>query len=47
MARTKQTAHKSTGGKAPRKQLANKAESTPATSGVKKPHPYRPRYRGS
>ncbi|XP_037833297.1 histone H3-like, partial [Kryptolebias marmoratus] len=44
MARTKQTAHKSTGGKAPRKQLATKAAhwSTPATGGVKKPHLYRP-----
>ena len=33
MARTKQTARKSTGGKAPRKQLANKAAglSLPAT----------------
>ena len=38
MARTKQTARKSTGGKAPRKQLATKAarKSAPATSGVKK-----------
>jgi histone H3 len=34
MARTKQTARKSTGGKAPRKQLA--------TGGGKKPHRYRP-----
>src|SRR5438045_9238466 len=43
MARTKQTARKSTGGKAPRKQLATKArKSTPATGGVKKPHRYRP-----
>uniref|UniRef100_A0A8C3DW20 Uncharacterized protein n=1 Tax=Corvus moneduloides TaxID=1196302 RepID=A0A8C3DW20_CORMO len=41
MARTKQTARKSTGGKAPRKQLATKAarKSAPATGGVKKPHP--------
>lgn len=57
MARTKQTARKSTGGKAPRKQLATKAarKSAPATGGVKKPHRYRPgtvalreirRYRG-
>ena len=40
MARTKQTARKSTGGKAPRKQLATKAarKSAPATGGVKKPH---------
>merc|ERR1712213_7444 len=44
MARTKQTARKSTGGKAPRKQLATKAarKSAPATGGLKKPHRYRP-----
>ena len=44
MARTKQTARKSTGGKAPRKQLSTKAarKSAPATGGVKKPHRYRP-----
>jgi len=44
MARTKQTARKSTGGKAPRKQLATKGarKSAPATGGVKKPHRYRP-----
>ena len=51
MARTKQTARKSTGGKAPRKQLANKAArklsvtfkgATPAYGGVKKTHRYRP-----
>jgi histone H3 len=44
MARTKQTAHRSTGGKAPRKQLATKAarRSAPPTGGVKKPHRYRP-----
>merc|ERR1739848_518736 len=44
MARTKQTARKSTGAKAPRKQLANKAarKSAPATGGVKKPHRFRP-----
>ena len=43
-ARTKQTARKSTGGKAPRKQAATKAarKSAPATGGVKKPHRYRP-----
>lgn len=44
-ARTKQTARKSTGGKAPRnKQMASKAsrKSAPATGGVKKPHRYRP-----
>ncbi|KAK2867618.1 hypothetical protein Q8A67_025735 [Cirrhinus molitorella] len=42
--KTKQTARKSTGGKAPRKQLATKAarKSAPATGGVKKPHRYRP-----
>lgn len=40
----RQTARKSTGGKAPRKQLATKAarKSAPATGGVKKPHRYRP-----
>ncbi|PHT94572.1 hypothetical protein T459_02454 [Capsicum annuum] len=40
MACTKQTARKSTDGKAPRKQLATKAarKSAPATGGVKKPH---------
>ena len=44
MARTKQTARKSTGGKAPRKQLATKAasKSAPATGGVQKRHRYRP-----
>ncbi|CAA6673483.1 unnamed protein product [Spirodela intermedia] len=51
MARTKQTARKSTGGKAPRKQLATKvlrsssspfSRSAPTTGGVKKPHRYRP-----
>lgn len=47
MARTKQTARKSTGGKAPRKQLATKAArmSQPATyagGGLKKPHRFRP-----
>ena len=44
MARTKQTARKSLGGKAPRKQLATKAarKSAPATGGIKKPHRYRP-----
>ena len=45
MARTKQTARKSTGGKAPRKQLATKqarrAGAGPS-GGVKKPHRYRP-----
>jgi histone H3 len=44
MARTKQTARKSTGGKAPRKMLATKAakKSAPTVGGVKKPHRYRP-----
>ena len=44
MARTKQTARKCTGGKAPRKQLATMAarKSAPASGGVKKPHRYRP-----
>ncbi|CAG7850042.1 Histone H3 [Serendipita indica DSM 11827] len=46
MARTKQTARKSTGGKAPRKQLATKQarKTAPKTvaSGVKKPHRFRP-----
>ncbi|KAK8847548.1 histone H3 [Kwoniella newhampshirensis] len=46
MARTKQTARKSTGGKAPRKQLATKAARkqapTQVSGGVKKPHRYRP-----
>ena len=44
MARTKQTARYSTGGKAPRKKLATKAarKSAPAQGGVKKPHQYRP-----
>ena len=43
MARTKQTARKSTGGKAPRKQLATKAarKSAPASGHTKK-HRYRP-----
>ncbi|KAL4555641.1 hypothetical protein LXL04_038266 [Taraxacum kok-saghyz] len=45
MARTKQTARKSTGGKAPRKQLATKAarKSAPVTGGVKKPYRFRAR----
>jgi len=49
MARTKQTARKSTGGKAPRKQVASKAarksattSSGASTGGVKKPHRFRP-----
>ena len=44
MARTKKIAHKSIGGKAPRKQPATKIarKSTPSIRGVKKPHRYRP-----
>ena len=43
MVRTKQTARKSTGGKAPRKQLATKAarKTAPIAGGIKKPHRYR------
>ena len=43
MARTKQTARKPTGGKAPRKQLATKAalKSAPSTGEVNEPHRYR------
>ena len=42
MARTKQTARKSTGGKAPRKQLATKAARKDPVTVPKKPHRYRP-----
>ena len=44
MARTKQTARKSTGGKAPMYQLAPRAarKMAPCVGGVKKPHRYRP-----
>lgn len=44
MARTKQTARRNTGGKAPLRQLATKAarKRAPATGGVKKRHRYRP-----
>jgi len=44
MARTKQTARRSSGGKAPRKDLATKAarKAMPTAGGVKKPHRYRP-----
>ena len=44
MARTKQTARKSTGGKAPRQNLATIAarKAAPRIQGVKKPHRYRP-----
>jgi histone H3 len=43
-ARTKQTARKPTGGKAPRKQLATKAARTnpPGFAGIKRAHRYRP-----
>jgi histone H3 len=46
MARTKQTARKSTGGKAPRKDLATRAakatgKGRPLIGAVKKPHRYR------
>ena len=47
MARCKQTARKSTGGKAPHMQLSTKAaraarRNAPLVGGVKKPHRYRP-----
>jgi histone H3 len=44
MARMKQTAKKSTGGKASVKQLATKATraAVPAAGGIKKPHRYHP-----
>ena len=45
MARTKQTAQKSTGGKAPRKRLVvqkSGKKAIPTKGGVKKPHRYRP-----
>merc|ERR1711907_361758 len=45
MARTKQTARKSIGGKAPRKQLNNKLKEqkdSPISAGAQKPHRYRP-----
>ena len=45
MARTKQTARKSTGGKAPRKQIASKGtarKKAPEAGGIKKPHRFRP-----
>lgn len=44
MARTKQTARITSGGKAARKQLATKFahKSVPKTGGVKRPHRYRP-----
>jgi histone H3 len=43
MARTKQTARKSTGGKAPRKHVASKhARKAVTGGGVKKPHRFKP-----
>jgi len=43
MARTKLTARKNTGAKAPRKQIASKvAKKTPKVGGVKKSHRFRP-----
>ena len=44
MAHTKQTVRKSTGVKAPRKQMPPKSahKLAPVTGGVKKPHRYRP-----
>jgi histone H3 len=44
MARTKQTARKNTGGKAPRKQVGVKAarKSAPSSGGIKKPHRFKP-----
>ena len=44
MARTKQSARRCTGGKAPRREMMTKAarRSNPLTGGVKKPHRYRP-----
>lgn len=45
MARTKQTARKSTAQKVPRKQLVAQKiarKSAPITSGVKKPHRFKP-----
>ena len=44
MARTKQTARKSTGGKAPRLQLATKTarKAAPSHGGVRKPRRFRP-----
>eukprot|EP01130_Rhizamoeba_saxonica_P010228 TRINITY_DN418_c0_g1_i3.p1 TRINITY_DN418_c0_g1~~TRINITY_DN418_c0_g1_i3.p1 ORF type:complete len:137 (+),score=36.17 TRINITY_DN418_c0_g1_i3:50-460(+) len=44
MARTKQTARKSTGGKAPRKHASKKAakKNLQGTGGIKKPHRFKP-----
>ena len=42
MARTKQTARKATGSKAPRKMVVKTSKSTVPVSGVKKAHRFRP-----
>ena len=45
MARTKQTARKNTGGKAPRKHVTTqiaKKSATAASAGIKKPHRFKP-----
>ncbi|KAF2153666.1 histone-fold-containing protein [Myriangium duriaei CBS 260.36] len=42
MARTKQTARKSTGGKVPRKHPPGAPRPPPPSGGVKKPHRYKP-----
>lgn len=42
MARTKQTARRSTGGKAPRKALKVTMKTLPSAHGIKKPHRFRP-----
>ncbi len=42
MARTKQTARKSTGGKTPKKQLPLSLKNTFKSLGIKKPHRFRP-----
>ncbi len=44
MARTKQTARKSTGGKAPRKHIGSKGakKASASSGGIKKPHRFRP-----
>jgi histone H3 len=42
MARTKQTARKSTGGKAPRKQPTKASKKATNSAGIKKPHRFKP-----
>jgi histone H3 len=42
MARTKQTARKSTGGKGPKKLAKGKQRGKPQAGQVKRPHRYRP-----